>query len=117
MGRVRAVREDDDSATLTLAVRAGSPTVKAEEKATMKPDERELFLRVAALPPFPRGPADGSARSEADAMGMHWKRADYIFEKWAARGWYDYGVSASLGWLTEEGKAKAETLRAPAAAP
>ena len=39
------------------------------------------------------------------------------FEKWAARGWYDYGVSASLGWLTEEGKAKAETLRAPAAAP
>ncbi len=32
------------------------------------------------------------------------KRAHYIFLKWSDKGWYDYGVSCRVGWLTEKGK-------------
>lgn len=28
------------------------------------------------------------------------KRAHYLLNKWATRGWYDYGVSLDLGWFT-----------------
>ncbi len=28
------------------------------------------------------------------------KREIYILNKWADKGWYDYGVSLDLGWLT-----------------
>lgn len=27
-------------------------------------------------------------------------------EKWCRKGWYEYGVTLDLGWLTEAGKAK-----------
>lgn len=28
------------------------------------------------------------------------KRANYILIKWCDKGWYDYGVSMDLGWIT-----------------
>lgn len=39
-----------------------------------------------------------------------YKRCMYILEKWVEKGWYDYGVSLDLGWLTEEGKAEAKRI-------
>ena len=35
---------------------------------------------------------------------MHHKRAWYLLQKWCSKGWYDYGVTLDLGWLTDEGK-------------
>ncbi len=31
-------------------------------------------------------------------IGMHPKRVEYLAEKWADQGWYEYGVSSLLGW-------------------
>jgi hypothetical protein len=41
---------------------------------------------------------------------MHYKRAWYLLDKWTRKGWYDYGVTLDLGWLTEKGKEKARQL-------
>jgi hypothetical protein len=38
------------------------------------------------------------------------KRAYYLLEKWCGKGWYDYGVSLDLGWLTNKGINKAKEL-------
>ena len=40
---------------------------------------------------------------------IHHKRAWYLLRKWSDKGWYDYGVTLDLGWLTDEGKAVAES--------
>ena len=32
------------------------------------------------------------------------KQAWRTLEKWCDKGWYDYGVSIDLGWLTDKGK-------------
>jgi len=71
----------------------------------MKPDERALLAHVVNG----RWPRDAAV-----AVGMHWKRCFRICEKWAGRGWYDFGVSADLGWLTEAGKRAASELLAGA---
>ncbi len=42
---------------------------------------------------------------------MHYKRAWYLLEKWSEKGWYDYGVSADLGWLTDKGKEEARRFK------
>ena len=36
-------------------------------------------------------------------FSIHYKRAWYLLEKWSRKGWYDYGVSLDLGWITPEG--------------
>lgn len=36
---------------------------------------------------------------------VHPKRALRILEKWCKKGWYDYGTSIDLGWVTEKGMA------------
>ena len=36
-------------------------------------------------------------------FSMHYKRVWYLLEKWSQKGWYDYGVSIDLGWITPEG--------------
>lgn len=38
------------------------------------------------------------------------KRAWYLLEKFTGRGWYDYGTSLDLGWLTEKGVAEITAL-------
>ena len=41
---------------------------------------------------------------------MHYKRAWYLLDKWSSKGWYDYGVTLDLGWLTDKGKEKIKEL-------
>lgn len=38
-------------------------------------------------------------------LNMNEKRAVYILEKWANKGWYEYGVNVLAGWLTDKGLA------------
>lgn len=37
-------------------------------------------------------------RDAAAAMGMPWRRLQYLCEKWASQGVYDYGTSCDMGW-------------------
>lgn len=39
------------------------------------------------------------------------RRLCYILNKWATRGWLEYGVSPQCGWLTEQGKTAARALK------
>jgi len=41
---------------------------------------------------------------------MHYKRAWYLLQKWSDKGWYDYGVTLDLGWLTDKGKEAAKAV-------
>ena len=61
----------------------------------MRADEKSLLEAVAG---------GTSPRDLWESMGMPYKRMLYLCEKWARKGWYDYGVSADLGWITEEGR-------------
>jgi len=63
----------------------------------VKPDERAFLAALQAEPTLP-------PRAVIAALGMNPKRAHYLLDKWAERGWYDYGVCIDLGWLTIEGK-------------
>jgi hypothetical protein len=70
----------------------------------MKDDEKALLLAIARSPKsFPRDIING--------LLIHHKRAWYLLEKWARRGWYEYGVSLDLGWLTDAGKQAALAAR------
>lgn len=44
----------------------------------------------------------------SDECPMHYKRAWRILEKWCDKGWYSYGVTLDLGWLTEAGLGQAD---------
>jgi hypothetical protein len=46
-------------------------------------------------------------------LGMHRKRVNYLLLKWSDRGWFDYGTSPGMGWLTDAGKAAAAELDGP----
>lgn len=59
----------------------------------------ELKRRTLAGGEMPWG------RELAKELGINTKRAEYLFLKWAARDWYDYGVHCLAGWLTEKGLA------------
>lgn len=39
-----------------------------------------------------------------DNFYMNYKRAWYLLEKWSNKGWYDYGVTLDLGWVTDKGE-------------
>lgn len=41
---------------------------------------------------------------------IHHKRAWYLLKKWSSFGWYDYGATLDLGWLTREGERKTQSL-------
>lgn len=45
-----------------------------------------------------------------ETFDMNYKRAWYLLDKWSRKGWYEYGVTLDLGWLTNEGKKKAQEL-------
>lgn len=36
-------------------------------------------------------------------IGIPHKRAKYLLSKWTDKGWYNYGVSLDLGWITQKG--------------
>ena len=60
----------------------------------VKFDEVELANRVIEKNPYESGLPDGVEPT---------KRVLYILEKWSSRGWWDYGVSIHLGWMTPAG--------------
>jgi len=70
----------------------------------MKEDERKFMIDVLY-----RCHRDFTPRDliNEDGFPMHYKRAWYLLEKWSDKGWYDYGVTSDLGWLTNEGKSHA----------
>ena len=63
--------------------------------ANMAADEAAL---LAALHTLALSPRDGGHK-----IGTHPKRVEKLCWKWTDRGWYEYGVAADLGWLTERG--------------
>lgn len=87
----------------------------------MKPDERALLIAIAVSHGKPYGGGISAKWPEdiAEELGIHPKRALYLFNKWASRrnrdDWFSYGVRAGLGWLTPEGFAKAQILLQEAA--
>lgn len=80
----------------------------------MKDDERRLLLELARLQDARgrRPPEDQIATTVGTRDGMHPRRAEYLFNKWIDKGWWECGVSARTGWLTPAGLAKAAALSA-----
>lgn len=66
----------------------------------MKDDEAGFMFAVAMRP------AGADVRDVIRMQHMHYKRCWYLLEKWARKGWYDYGVTLDLGWLTPKGFAE-----------
>lgn len=70
----------------------------------MKPDERGLLCALAeASLLLANGGPRLFARDVINALPIHHKRAWYLLLKWTNKGWYNYGTSLDLGWLTAEG--------------
>ena len=42
-------------------------------------------------------------RDIINEVPINYKRCWYLLGKWADKGWYEYGVTLDLGWLTSEG--------------
>lgn len=83
----------------------------------MKPDEQAFLMTVASL-------RDGDNRKgwkwprdiiNYPEFSMHHKRAWFLLEKWCRKGWYEYGVTLDLGWITEEGMEIARSVYAQTA--
>jgi hypothetical protein len=55
--------------------------------------------RIAGTP----WPRDLIAKMVADGLIASEKQAHATLEKWARKGWYEYGTSLDLGWLTKLG--------------
>lgn len=49
-------------------------------------------------------------RDAGERLGIHWKRVEKLCWKWADRGWYEYGTTADLGWLTPRGNVVVQQL-------
>ncbi len=70
----------------------------------MKIDEQRLLVKLASRT------TETTVRDVISELGMNTNRGCYICQKWAERGWYDYGVSVDLGWLTDAGRRMAAVL-------
>ena len=67
----------------------------------MKRDELELlsfFVSIHGDPPDIK-----HREMMIESLGIPYKRAMFILEKWSKKGYWDYGVSTRTGWLTPEG--------------
>lgn len=72
---------------------------------SMKEDEKRLLKALAnSKEEFP------ALRDIGPILGIHPKRVNYLACKWSEKGFYDWGVCADLGWLTDQGKKWAEDL-------
>ncbi len=73
----------------------------------MKPDEVQLLLelaRVQVTQEYFRGRPGGEfATTIGQRLGINPKRTLYILYKWTDKDWWNYGVSARTGWLTDKG--------------
>ncbi len=74
----------------------------------MKPDEIALLLAIATAD-CPRNGA--TVRDVVSDLRLHPKRARYLLEKWTRKGYYNYGVSLDMGWLTANGKRVAALVK------
>ncbi len=73
----------------------------------MKPDERELLTKAL----FWHGNRNRPFMDAVgDALGMGGNRVHYLLDKWIDKGWWECGVSARTGWLTEKGLVEAERI-------
>lgn len=90
----------------------------------MKDDERRFLIDLYNAENTPKGkefnPIIGELINVTDlprdivnraGFYMHHKRAWYLLEKWSNKGWYDYGTTLDLGWLTDKGKEIAKGLQ------
>lgn len=80
------------------------PDTAATAERPVKEDERQLWEAMRAKGAFNELSTE-TARETAARLGIHRKRARYLLGKWAARGWYKWGVCIDMGWLTPEGMA------------
>lgn len=74
----------------------------------MKDQERNFFIEVCekcSNHGEGRTDMDVTPRDLIEAYGLTlpYKRAWYFLGKWAQKGWYEYGVTIDLGWITEMG--------------
>jgi hypothetical protein len=74
----------------------------------MKDDERRflIWIKNNVGSPYTNPPLTGTSVRELinrPDFFMNYKRAWYVLGKWADKGWYEYGVSLDLGWLTDKG--------------
>jgi len=75
----------------------------------IKPDElwflRECWRRVRNHGLPNNGPSE-TPRDLINEVGfpLNHKRAWFLLQKWCDKGWYDYGVTLDLGWITEKGQ-------------
>ena len=69
----------------------------------MKPDERLLLAACLARcrVQWEEREAAEWPRDVAGDLGVHPKRAHYLFCKWTEQGFYEYGVNAGLGWFIQ----------------
>ncbi len=70
----------------------------------MKAREDEMQFRSAITNAIRAGEKLPSARKIAAEIGLNQKRAWYLCDKWISKGWWDCGVNALSGWLTDDGK-------------
>lgn len=54
-----------------------------------------------------------SPRSLIADAGIPPNRGRYILEKWGRKGWYEYGVTVDMGWLTPKGVGAFADLEPP----
>lgn len=52
-------------------------------------------------------------RDAAAALGIPTGRAEYLCEKWARKGVYEYGVAAQLGWKLDAEQRRLRALLVP----
>jgi len=73
-------------------------------RGKMKPDERKLAVLLLNRGKVQPDTIDGeSTRTLVRESGLNYKRACYLLSKWTGKGWYEYGTSLELGWVTEDG--------------
>lgn len=73
----------------------------------IKPDEKHLLIKIREAGKAEKLPY---VRAIVSFLGINEKRAEYIFEKWCRKDWYEYGVSPFAGWLTQKGKLAADQI-------
>ncbi|HEY4261838.1 MAG TPA: hypothetical protein VGM98_16830 [Schlesneria sp.] len=63
----------------------------------MKSDEKQLRYMVIER----EHATTPTVRELGNRLGIHPKRVVAMCEKWIRQGWYDCGVSADLGWVSD----------------
>lgn len=79
----------------------------------MKEDEQRLLIDIYNRCHNGYTKQEGISVKELvqeEGFYMHHKRTWSLLEKWSRKGWYEYGVSVRVGWLTPEGIERAKEL-------